>query len=165
MGAQTWQETVSTEGGFSLWSPEKMNHKVDSIATPVGKIAWHTYFLQQANEEAEDASSMIFMMSYCDYPAYTVHSDSTELLEEFFESTIDQAVAAVEGELRYVTEQTLHDFPGRFWRIDYLDGEAVIKTRAFVVENRFYTVQVVSKRALNFNPASNRFFDSFKLLR
>jgi hypothetical protein len=104
------------------------------------------------------------MVSYCDYPEGTFPADSTALLEEFFATTIEAATTAVDGEMIYTTDIQLKDHPGKFWRINYLDDKAVIKTKAYMVGDRYYAVQVISYQEGNINNAANRFFDSFRLL-
>lgn len=159
---QSWQETSSYEGRFRVLAPGPMLQKVDSIETPVGKLAYHVFF--QEPEAKDSADNLIYMVSYCDYPAFTLHSDSTELLEEFFETTIESAVESVGGELAYSSERPYREYPGRIWRIDYLEGQAVIKTRALVAGNRYYALQTATLRSRSLNTASERFMDSFRLL-
>jgi hypothetical protein len=104
------------------------------------------------------------MITFCDYPPGSIHSDSTELLKDFFDASIDQATSSVHGELAYQNDVTLKGYPGKLWRINYLRGQALIKTRAFMVENRFYTIQTVTVKDMAINAASDRFFDSFIIL-
>lgn len=161
-GQAKWKEFQSYEGRFRVLAPGAFQQKVDSIETPLGKLAYHVFFYQP--EAKDSADNLIYMVSYCDYPAFTLHSDSTELLEEFFETTIESAVESVGGELAYASERPYREYPGRIWRIDYINGEAVIKTRALVAGNRYYALQTATVRSRSLNTASERFMDSFRLL-
>ncbi|MCB0550460.1 MAG: hypothetical protein KDD19_23020 [Phaeodactylibacter sp.] len=161
-GQQQWQEFKSYEGRFQVMAPGAFQQKVDSIETPVGKLAYHVFFYQPA--AADSADNLIYMLSYCDYPPLTVHSDSTELLNDFFQATIESAVESVKGELAYSSERPFFNYPGRIWRIDYINGEAVIKTRALVAGNRYYALQTATVKGRSMNTASDRFMDSFRLL-
>jgi len=104
------------------------------------------------------------MITFCDYPPGTIHSDSTELLKDFFAASVDQATSSVKGELAYQADIVQQGFPGKIWRINYLRDQAVIKTKAFMVRNRFYSIQTVTLKDMAINAASDRFFDSFLIL-
>ncbi len=157
-----WEEFVSYEGRFRVLTPGDFSVKIDSVSTAIGTLAYHTFYYQPP--EADRPENLFYMISYCDYPPEGVHSDSTALLDEFFASTMDAAAESVQGELLYSAEQKLDGYPGRIWRIDYLQGQAVVKTRAFLVKNRYYAIQTITVESLAMNPASERFFDSFRLL-
>ena len=158
-----WEEFKSFSGRFRVLLPGEMVEKLDSIPTFVGTLAYHTFYYQSPQEE--DSDNLVYMVSYCDYPEHTIHSDSTELLREFFDATMDAARRSVRGELTYQDEIEQSGFPGRLWRIDYLDGKAVIKTKALVVDRRYYAVQTITFRNRSLNLSTDRFLDSFRLLR
>ena len=117
---QNWQEYKSFEGKFRVLVPAEMNAKVDSIETEVGKLAYHTHLYQP--EDVKVAENLIYMVSYVDYPELSIHSDSINLIEDFFDNTVESAAEAVMGNLIYAAETTLNDYPGRLWRIEYLEA-------------------------------------------
>jgi hypothetical protein len=157
---RTWQTHQDYEGRFTVQVPAAFRTKVDTIATAVGPLVYHTYFLQAPVDTAENE---LYMLSYVDYPAGTIHHDSTDLLTEFFAETIETARKTVRGEVRFSTEVQLRGYPGRYWRIDYLNGRAGIRTQAFVVRNRYYTIQTISRRETGINRSTDRYFDSFRV--
>lgn len=161
IGTDGWLEIQSNEGKFRIVAPGEMKSKVDSIETEIGKMAYHTLFYQ-SREEGSD--NLIYMLSYCDYPAYTMHSDSLEVVNEFFDVTMESAQSSVKGELIYSDAFTHKDYPGRFWRIDYLNGQAVIKTKALLVGRRYYALQTITKKSKSLNRSTDRYLDSFRLL-
>lgn len=142
-------------------APGLLQEKVDTIATPVGRLPYHSFFYQPPEKNADN---VLYLLSYCDYPPGTMHSDSTALLAEFFQTTLAAAAEAVDGEVRYSDDIRIKKYPGKLWRIDYLDGKAVIKTRAYMVERRFYTIQAIMFYEHSLNPLSDRFIGSFRLL-
>ncbi len=158
---EQWQELISYEGRFRLLVPGPVQLKVDSITTEIGKLAYHTFLYQPEDQKADN---LLYLISYCDYPSNSVHSDSTDLLEEFFDATIETAVSSVQGVLLYDDELFIKKFPGRIWRIDYLEGKAVIKNRAFLVNDRFYSLRTIALKQKSLNPTSDQFFESFHLL-
>ena len=158
-----WRTYKDYEGRFEILSPDAMKSKTDSVGTPVGKLAYHTHFYQP---EADDvtAENFMYMVSYCDYPEGSLHQDSTELLEAFFEATMEEAAFSVNGKLMYAGERNYLGYPGRFWRIDYLDGQAVIKTWGLVAGRRYYAIQTVTVKSRNLNRSSDNFLDSFRII-
>lgn len=156
----SWQKITLEKAGCAVMAPGPMTEKVDTVETPIGKIAYHTYFYQSAEKGPEN---FFYMLSYCEYPEGAVHSDSMELLNEFFETTIESAAAAVNGDLIFANEITLQDYPGRFWRINYLDDQVIIRTKAYMVKNRYYAIQTIMHKDRSLNPASDRFLDSLQL--
>lgn len=157
-----WEETISYEGRFRILSPGELTNKADTVKTPLGNLVYHTFFFHTNDKKQEN---YVYMLSYCDYPELTVHSDSLDLLQDFFHTTIEAAVSSVRGELMYSTDTDLDDYPGKLWRIDYLNGRGIIKTKAVVVDNRYYAVQTVTQKGRAINQASDAFLDSFRLLK
>lgn len=162
--ADKWEELKSYDGRFRLMAPAPMQHKVDSLETSLGTMAYHTFFYHTPKETEKTADNLLYMLSYCDYPEYSVHSDSADLIPEFFEATIESAVGSVGGKLLYSSEQDYRGYPGRYWRIDYLNGQAVIKTKALLVGARYYALQTIMLKNKGLNTSTNRFMDSFQLM-
>lgn len=156
----SWQEFSHYDGRFSVVSPGPFTEKIDSVRTALGVLAYHSFFFQPSAENADNA---VYMVSYCDYPEGSVHSDSIGLVQDFFDATQESAALSVRGDVRYSDSVALYNYPGRIWRIDYRDGRASIRTRAYVVANRYYAIQTVCKKELGLNPSSDRFLDSFRL--
>ncbi len=157
-----WEVFKSYDGKFQVLIPGKMELKEKAIETQIGTLKYNTYIYQPTEK---DPDNLAYMVSYCDYPLYSVHSDSTEFLEEFFETTIETAAESVHGELLYSSEITIDEFPGRLWRVDYNEGQAMIKTKAFMVKNRYYSVQVIALKEKSLNLSMDKYLDSFSLLK
>lgn len=157
----SWDVFQSFDGKFKILTPGEMIKKENPIKTDIGELNYIT-FLHQPTEKNPD--NLVYMVSYCDYPKYSIHSDSTELVEDFFKTTVETAVESVKGELSYSSDITLDKFPGRLWRVDYNDGKALIKTKSFLVNNRYYSIQVISLKEKGMNLQIDKFLDSFSLL-
>lgn len=157
-----WKDYTSIEGMFKVQVPGTMFHKSDTVETKIGPLIYHTHFCQEKLEEG--AENFIYMVSYVDYPATAVHSDSTELIPDFFEATMDQAAFSIAGDLVYDNPITVQSFPGYIWRINYNQDTGVIKTKAILVNNRYYAIQAVTIKELALNPAVDQFLDSFKII-
>lgn len=156
-----WFEFVSEKGKFTVLSPGEMANRTNSLETEIGQLDYHTFLYQPKSKEADN---LVYMVSYVDYPNHSIHSDSTELLKDFFDATIETAVQSVEGELMYSADAKLKDYPGKIWRVHYNDEKAQIKTKAFLVDNRYYSIQTITLKEKSLNPSSDKFLDSFRLL-
>jgi hypothetical protein len=159
--AKKWRDFNSYEGKFRILMPGEVTEKVDSIETTIGTLAYHTFFHQTQDANADN---VLYMLSYVDYPEGALHSDSTELLRDFFSETVDAAARTVRGELVYANDWQYKNYPGKVWRIDYLNGGALIKTKAFVAGRRYYTLQTITKKVRSVNFSSDKFLDSFQLV-
>jgi hypothetical protein len=156
----TWTEFKDFEGKFRAMIPtETMEHKTQTIKTAMGDLKYHSFFCTPTEKEAENK---VFLISYVDYPEGVLHPDSTELRESLFSETINSSVASVSGTLAYETNVNVKEVQGKFWRIDYNKGNAVMKTRAFIVGNRFYIAQVATVKARSRNLEADKFLESFR---
>lgn len=159
---KNWELFQSFEGAFKIEIPEgHMDHNERVIHTDIGEITYHTFFYQEEDKHFENA---LYVVSYCDYPEFSIHSDSTSILEEFFNNTITSAEESVIGELRYAEDINYKDYPGKLFRIDYREGTATLKSKVFLVNNRFYNIQIATTRGKSLNAAADRFLDSFHLI-
>lgn len=155
-----WKLFESDKGRFSILVPGLMSEKKNEVETEIGTLTYHIYFHKP---EAENADNFLYMVSYCDYPEGSVHSDSTELLADFFEATVESSVFSVNGDLFYSTDMDYKGYPGKLWRVNYGDNTAAIKTKAFMIENRYYAVQAITLRDKSLNSAIDKFLDSFQV--
>lgn len=160
--AGDWENFTSVDGLFKVQTPGPMSHKADTVATKIGSLVYHTYYYQEEVEEGAD--NFIYMVSFVDYPSTAVHSDSTNLLKDFFAATLDQAAFSIAGKVIYSNPITMKGYPGFIWRINYNQDKGVIKTKAVLVQNRYYSIQAVTIKELALNSAVDRFLDSFRLL-
>lgn len=157
-----WEWYTSEKGLFTVLSPGEFIENVEESETAVGTLAYHTYAYQPEVEADED--NFLYMISYCDYPEGTIHSDSTELLKEFFDATVDASVRSVRGELFYASDISMGAYPGKIWRVNYGNNKAAIKTKAYVAGNRYYAIQTVTFREKSLNASIDKFLDSFKII-
>ncbi len=157
-----WKIFNTYEGQFRIEVPGgEMEKKEKVIHTEIGEITYVTYVHQTPLKESENA---LYIVSYCDYPANSMHSDSLELLEDFFNNTIEKASDSVYGEVRYEDDIRYIDYPGKLFRIDYRQGTATLKSKIFIVKNRFYNIQIATTTGKSLNDAADHFLDSFYLL-
>ena len=92
-----WTRFESEKGGFSVLAPGEMIEKTQEVETEIGQLTYHIFFHKP--DEDKTADNFLYMVSYCDYPDGSVHSDSTDLLADFFDATVESSVFSVNGEL------------------------------------------------------------------
>ncbi len=154
-----WELFQSYEGKFEILAPGEFEQKTKAITTAIGEVTYHTFIHKP---EGDNPDNLAYMVSYCDYPEGSIHSDSTAIINDFFVATLESAQQSVQGALLYSNEIKHKDYPGRQWRIDYNEGNGVIKTKAFLVKNRYYSLQTIMLKRNSLNESTTRFMDSFK---
>lgn len=157
-----WNWYTSEKGLFTVHTPGEFVEKVEESETAVGTLAYHTFAFQP--EDQEQADNFIYMVSYCDYPEGSIHSDSIDLVKEFFDATVESSVSSVRGSLFYAADISMGEYPGKIWRVNYGNDKAAIKTKAYVVGNRYYAIQTVTFREKSLNASIDKFLDSFKII-
>lgn len=157
---QRWELYQDLDGGFEILLPAPWEHRVDTVSTDIGPLAYHTYFL---NVTVDTADNVFYMLSYVDYPEGSVHEDSTELVNELLEASQEEALERMSGELLFSTEKEIDFHAGRYWRIDYLDGNASVRTQAFVAGRRYYAIQTISRTRKGINKSTDKFFGSLRV--
>lgn len=154
---QDWKIFNSEIGEFSVMSPGFMEEKRASINSGIGEIDLHTLFYQQQ----DTTGNFLYLINFYDLPEGTIPVDSTELALEFLLNTMDQAVTDIDGDLQYNTPIHLGKHQGLLWRSR--SEKQVVKSRAYVINNRFYMLQVFSIPSKSLNNDVDRFLESFTL--
>lgn len=154
-----WQLYVDPGGAFEVEMPDSVTVDVQSADTPVGKLE---IVMHQSDEIIED-KIVRYSVSFCDYPDGTFPADSIDLISFFLEETVNATASQVGGELMYVTDLADASFPTKLCKIVAANG-AHIKSKAILVKDRYYNLEVITPEILSVHNDSDRFFRSFKLL-
>ena len=107
---QSWDRFEYDKGQFSILSPDSLEYVVQEFQTDLGKQMYHTYFYQLTQEEGD----IILMVSFVDYPIGSIHSDSTEILKNFFDQTATSAALSINGEIAYQSQDQYHGYPQNY---------------------------------------------------
>ncbi|MBK8506571.1 MAG: hypothetical protein IPL46_32870 [Saprospiraceae bacterium] len=158
-----WQPFVSLEGGFQILAPGELQHKVQEIETEMGTIDYHTYFLAT---KGDSLGNFVYMVSFYRSESLQIPTDSIDLLKDFFNASVEQAAQSVVGEVVIYDDLIYqYKYPGRFWRIHYNEGASVLKTRVYLIEGTFYSIQVATDASSSLSNDIDRFMNSFKLTK
>jgi hypothetical protein len=156
-----WKSFTSDEGGFSVLTPGTFESKEKTIKTELGEMLCGSFIYQDTMGLSKNE---LYVISYCDYPEGTFHKDSTELIDEVLEVAVEQENANLKGQVTYNHKIKQNGYPGRIFRIRYNNSEVVLKSKVFLVNDRFFTIQVYTLYKYNLNFNIDKFFNSFRLL-
>jgi hypothetical protein len=155
--AQEWKVFESEEGGFSVLTPALMETKHAIVSTGIGEIEVHTYFLNPK----DTLGNYLYLINYYDLPEDLIPKDSLALRDEFLKNTLDQSIEDIDGSLMYSAEIQIGKHTGLMWRSRSESG--IVKCRAYIIDNRFYMLQVFSVESKSLNKFIDKFLESFTI--
>ena len=154
-----WKEFNSYGGKFRILTPTgEMVEKVSKMKTDIGDMDYHQYIYQPVEKTADN---VFYLVNYCDYPKGTFPKDSTELIQAFLDSTVDESVESVKGKLTYQSDIQWLTHKGKIWRVQYNNDKVSVKNKCFIANDRFYLLQVMTLKEHFLNTAMDKFLDSF----
>ncbi len=146
-----WATFEPDDGAFSILFPGKPEEQTESVSTAIGDIETQ-FFIAEQKDRA-------YSVNYADYPReIIIVSDAEAMLD----GAGMGAVSNVDGELLDEKEITLDGYPGREIEIEVKEDDIIVRARFYLVENRLYVVQAVSKSKAS-APDIDKFLDSFQL--
>lgn len=157
---------LANDGSFSILSPGAFTEKYQELTTDIGNIEVFTLLCQP---NIEEDPNFLYLINYYDYPQGFEDQDDDiteeEFLKNLFDESIDQSVTSLNGNLLYSANIMLQEnYNGRLNRISYDDGASIVKSKMFLVDNRFYFIQVYATKVNSLNTTMDAFLDSFKIL-
>ena len=157
-----WERFSPPTSSCSVEAPGQMYHNESAYDTHVGKVTHHTYAYQPKADSTDD--NMFYALHHIEYPEGSLDTDQEDFLKEFWEVTTLTATENLEGKMVYEDDTRLAGgYPGYIWRIDYNEGKLSIKTKAWLVDDIMYMMQVITPSHGRLNPSIDRFLDSFSL--
>jgi hypothetical protein len=158
--AETWREYKSFEGKFRVVVPKgDMTEKTNKVKTAVGELVFHSFIHKS---EGEKPDCVFYLVNYCDYPKGSFPTDSTDLINEFLNSTVEESATSVGGQVIYQNDVHFLNHKGKIWRVNYNKDKAIIKSKCFLVGDRFYMIQTMMTKDKSLNPSADKFLDSFQ---
>jgi hypothetical protein len=160
--AQTiWKKFSPSGQPFEVSVTGEMKNGEKRILTEVGDLHPITWMYQGA----KDDPNFIYSVSYVDYPEGTFHKDSTALVNELFDASIESNIKSLGGTLVYKSESPYGQYQGVIYRASYNDNKAVIKSRMILVNDRFYALQVYTLSEKSLNGDMDKFLNSFRIVK
>ncbi len=154
----SWKEFRSAEGRFRVLTPGDLILKKAKIKTQVGTLDYNTYYFQT---KKGGGVYTYYAIQYYDYPEGTIHQDSTALIEELMDTTVQSSLKSVKGELLYQSKVEDSNYPSRIWRMDF--GNAFAKSKCFLNKNHFIMIQYITLKS-NTSLDGDKFLNSLRIL-
>lgn len=155
---QNWQKFSPSGQNFEILSPGEMKNGEKNILTDIGSIQPVTWLHQGTSGDP----NYLYLVSYIDYAEGTFHQDSTEMIHELMDVSIETQVKTLSGDLVYKSDAPFGMYPGVIFRASYNKNSAVVKGRIILIRNRLYILQVYTLSEKSLNPEMDKFLDSFK---
>lgn len=155
-----WKLIKALDGSASVFAPQTMETRIDSIETDIGQVVTIHHVLKQSSEYSPN---FVFLLSYTIYPEGVIHQDSIAIIQDLLNTTIDNAVLMQNAELLYSSDKAYKDYPGMIWKTKYSDGAYVMKSEIYYANDHLYMLQVGSVANVPTGGAVDHFFDSFKI--
>ncbi len=155
-----WAVHRSAEGKFSILTKGTFKQATFNATTEIGDIKMYGF----SYPETPKPTDMIYTIMYYDFPKGSIHSDSTELANDFFAETVASAQESTAGTVIYQNNIEISGYRGKQWRINYADDKMSINSRLYLVENRCFILNVISPSDSQMNADTNHYFNSFRLL-
>lgn len=155
---------TAEDGSFSIVAPGEFVEKYQELETEIGDIEVYTLHCQR---DIKEHPNFLYLINYYDYPAGFDEDPKVaeeDFIKNIFDESIDQSLTSLGGKLLYSTDIRLQErFDGRVNRISYNDGESIVKSKMYLVEDRFYFLQVYTTKDNSLNLDMDDFLDSFRV--
>lgn len=161
--SREWYLLKSNKFGFKIEFPQKPKATTHTINTEIGDLKMNLFICDLSNSENDN--NLVYLANYSEYPRDLVNSDMKSSLKTFFRNSVDGAVSSVHGKLLKERVIDYKGYPGREFSVDYENGLAVIKMRMYLVKNKMYMIETISKKEYEFNTSIDRFMNSFELTK
>ena len=149
----TWKTFISPQGDFSIAFPGSHNETKKTMRTQAGNI--------DIKMLIHESGSITYMAAFSEYPSGLSESVTTD---KILDGARDGGVANVRGKLLDEMQIDLNGHPGREIKVAAAGGAATIRARFYLVGNRLYQCQVITKNENAYSTSANRFLNSLKLL-
>lgn len=157
VSAQTWVRFSPDNQPFEVYVPGEMKSGEKKLLTSVGELHPVTWLYQSKGEDP----NYLYSVSYVDYPEGTFDSDSTDLISELFQISIETHIKDLNGQLVYKSDSPYLSYPGILYRASYNNNKAIVKSRMILFGDRFYALQVYTISEKSLNPDMDKFLSSF----
>lgn len=155
-----WIKFENQDSGFSILVPTTMLHTYKEIPTEIGEIIFNTFQCKPAEEDR----NALYIVHHYEYPDSLLTTDTSGLALELLEATVEESMITLNGTLDYRRSLNYEGHTGILYRIKYNKGNAVVKSKAFIIGDDVYVLQVYATIDNSINNLMDYFLDSFQHL-
>jgi hypothetical protein len=158
----SWKPFTNQEGNFKVSFPGKYTYKEQVKPSMYGQLDVKMYY---GEETGGNPVNDVYMVLYTDFNDSDLNSGmSAPVIDLFFSSAIDEAIANAKARLLQKEETRLGKYPGRRIRFAFGEDGHLMYMKLFLVGHREYVLGVACSKKNEDNPKIARFFESFELL-
>jgi len=157
-----WFLMKNQDQGYQIEFPKEPSVSVQTVKTKAGPVDMHINMLDLSKKEED--SNLIYLSSFAQYPDSLVHSDKKDQLAGFLKETVDGLVGSIDGEILSQKDIKIDSYEGKEVKINFQDGMAIIRIRVYLVQNKVYMLQVITKTENDSNESISKFMNSFSLI-
>jgi hypothetical protein len=147
--------------GFTITFPKEPASQPQVVNSDIGELKINIFIYDASESGADD--NLVYLASSTEYPDSLISSEKTEILPVLFKNTIDGILSNIQGKILSETAIEINGFPGREVKVDFMEGQAIIKIRIYLVKNILYMVETITETSKVPNKSIDKFMDSFKL--
>ncbi len=151
---------TNIEAQFSVRQPGLYEEKYANMETEIGDMEVFTYYCEPPIEDP----NYLYLINYIQYPKETLHHDSTEMVADLFTQSLEESRAGMDAKLLYQVQQSDYEYPTHLSRMEFDQGQNVVKSKMIVAENRFYFIQVFTTKQHSLNEEMDEYLNSFQLI-
>lgn len=152
---------ISEKSSFEIDFPGQPSDQSQTVDSEYGKLQLNI----QVYEPAEKSKNMAFVAMETKYPMAVADQNDPYALNSFYKKSIDGSIATVNGQLISITDIMHQSIPGKEFKCYFSEGKGLLVYRIFYIDNKLYSIGVVSSPENDNNNAMIDFFKSFKISR
>ncbi|HEB62146.1 MAG TPA: hypothetical protein ENI82_03245 [Bacteroidetes bacterium] len=155
---QNWLFLEGDEFVFNV--PDTPSYQVQPLITDLGTIDFNMCYVES---KLNADPNQLYTLGFSDYPANSIHSDSTDKVDAFLQSSLEGALQNLKGKLISKKEITMNAYKGLDFEISFQEEAIVDHFQTYLVKNRLYVLQVITLATEKDNDWLEKFFSSFHL--
>lgn len=144
---------------ISIKFPVKPKEEIRTIDSEYGKLTLDMQIL----EPTSDDDNMVYIAMETRYPNEIFDHGNTYELNNFYKKSIDGALNSVNGELISINDIFYEEKLGKEVKCYFSNGQALMIYRFYCIEDKLFTLGVITSPDNDKNKAMNKFFKSFAI--
>jgi hypothetical protein len=150
---------LSEKRTLTIHFPEKPAEQTKTVDSEYGKLLLDIQMLEPKSED----KNMVYIAMETKYSSSVVDVDNTYELNTFYKKSIDGSLNSVNGDLISINDIYFKEHLGKEFRCYFSGGEALMVYRVFYINDRLYSVGVITTPDNDKNKKMTNFLDSFKI--
>jgi len=152
---------IATEN-CKIYFPHQPTDQTGTVNTAKGDLKVNIYSYKVAASAKDE--NLAYALTVTEYPDSVVLSQNQEQTDAFFSASISGMLNNFHGKLVGESKTTIQGFPGRQVKLNLQHGGAIMNIHLFLVKNRMYMLETITKADKAPNNSIKRFMSSFEII-